>query len=87
VEEGHFVSFWIQILALIQMRKILTVGSKLSLWPEKVVVKGLAELGTLGRCRGCYDVNWLERTIIGCSQMSGHHLHLSFVKFDEEMKY
>jgi hypothetical protein len=74
-------------LALIQLRKILTVGSKLSSWPEKVAVKRLVELGTLGWCRGCYDVNRLENIILGCSQMSGHHLHLSFVKFDGEMNH
>jgi hypothetical protein len=54
---------------------------------EELLQKGLVGLATLERCDSCCGVNRPERTTLGCSQMSGHHLRASFVKFDGEMKH
>ena len=52
---------------------------------EELLQKRVVELATLEQCRNRYGVNQLERTILGCSWMSSHHLHASFVKFDKAL--
>jgi len=74
-------------LAFISAGKDPIIGSKLPSWPEKIVAEGLAWLVILGWHCGYYGFNQSKRTILRCSQMSCHHLHASFVKFNGEIKH
>jgi len=41
----------------------------------------LLQLAILGGCHNRCGVNWPERTILGCKEMSGDHFGLDVVKF------
>jgi len=47
----------------------------------------LLELAYLGRHHSRCGVNRPKRIILGCSQMSGDHFRVSFIKFGGEMKH
>jgi hypothetical protein len=49
--------------------------------------KGLVGLTTSGRCHNYCGVNMPERTTMGCTEMSGHCLHVIFIYFGGEMKH
>jgi len=49
--------------------------------------KGFVGLAILGRCHNHCGVNRPGRTTLGCSQMLGHRLNASFVKFGGEIRH
>jgi hypothetical protein len=85
---GTLCLIWCQILALNSTWKNPNRRFKMDIIGCQIYYsKGLVGLVILGWCHSHHGVNRLERTTLGCSQMSGHHLHISFVQFDGEMKH
>jgi hypothetical protein len=44
-------------------------------------------MATLGRCRGCFDDNMPERTILGDREMSGDYFGSCVVNFGGHMRH
>ena len=78
---------WCQILAINFTWKDPKHWFKVAIMSCEIWCRNwLVRLATLGWCLNHYGVNWLERTTLGCSQMSGQRLHVNFIKFGGKMK-